>query len=66
MTGSWIRADWGLAEARDQPPRIRRVLLPHMIALAWSRRLEPGRALVVRHAVLDTGVPVVLVPMPAS
>jgi len=36
-----------------------------MIALAWSQRLDPGRALVVRHAVLDTGVPVMLVPMPA-
>ena len=37
-----------------------------MIALAWSQRLDPGRALVVRHAVLDTGVPVMLVPMPAK
>ena len=37
-----------------------------MIALAWSQRLEPGHALVVRHAVLDTGVPVMLVPMPAN
>jgi len=37
-----------------------------MIALAWSQRLEPGRALVVRHAVLDTGLPVMLVPMPAN
>jgi hypothetical protein len=37
-----------------------------MIALAWSQRLEPGRALVVRRAVLDAGVPVMLVPMPAS
>jgi nucleotide-binding universal stress UspA family protein len=37
-----------------------------MIALAWSQRLEPGRALVVRQAVLDTGVPVLLVPMPAT
>jgi hypothetical protein len=36
-----------------------------MIALAWSRRLEPGRALVVR-AVLDAEVPVMLVPIPAS
>jgi len=37
-----------------------------MIALAWSQRLEPGRALVVRRAVLDAGVPVMLVPMPAN
>jgi hypothetical protein len=37
-----------------------------MIALAWSQRLEPGHALVVRRAVLDTGVPVMLVPMPAN
>ena len=36
-----------------------------VIALAWSQRLEPGRALVVRRAVLDTGMPVMLVPMPA-
>ena len=37
-----------------------------MIALAWSQRLDPGRALVVLHVVLDTGVPVMLVPMPAK
>jgi hypothetical protein len=37
-----------------------------MITLAWSQRLEPGRALVVRHAVLDAGVPVMLVPMAAN
>jgi hypothetical protein len=37
-----------------------------MIALAWSQRLDPGRAAAVRRAVLDTGVPVLLVPMPAS
>ena len=37
-----------------------------MIALAWSQRLGPGHALVVRRAVLDAGVPVMLVPMPAD
>ncbi len=37
-----------------------------MIALAWSQRLEPGHALVVRRAILDTGVPVMLVPMSAN
>lgn len=43
------------------------VLVPaEVIALAWSQRLEPGRALVVRRAVLDAGVPVILVPMPAN
>jgi len=36
-----------------------------MIALARPQRLEPGCGLVARHAVLDTGVPVMLVPMPA-
>ena len=35
-----------------------------IIALAWSQRLEPGRALVVRRAVLDAEVPVMLLPMP--
>jgi nucleotide-binding universal stress UspA family protein len=34
-----------------------------MIALAWSQRLDPGRAPVVRHAVLDAQVPVMLIPM---
>jgi hypothetical protein len=37
-----------------------------MIALAWSQRLEPGRALVVRRTVPDAGVPVLLVPMAAN
>jgi hypothetical protein len=36
------------------------------IAPAWSQRLEPGRALLVRRAVLDAGVPVLLVPMAAN
>jgi hypothetical protein len=34
-----------------------------VIALAWSQRLEPGRAAVVRRAVLDARVPVMLIPM---
>ena len=37
-----------------------------MIAPAWSQRLEPGRALLVRRAVLDAVVPVLLVPMAAN
>jgi len=37
-----------------------------MIALAWSQRLEPGRAAAVRRTVLDAEVPVMLVPMPAG
>jgi len=37
-----------------------------MITLAWSQQLEPGRALVVRRAVLDAGVPVMLVPVAAG
>jgi nucleotide-binding universal stress UspA family protein len=35
-----------------------------MIALAWSQRLEPGRAAAVRRTILDAEVPVMLVPMP--
>jgi Universal stress protein family len=35
-----------------------------MIALAWSQRLDPGRAAAVRRTVLDAEVPVMLVPMP--
>ncbi len=31
--------------------------------LAWSQRLEPGRAPVVRRAVLDAPVPVMLLPL---
>lgn len=34
-----------------------------MIVLAWSQRLEPGHAPVVRRAVLDAQVPVMLLPM---
>jgi hypothetical protein len=34
-----------------------------VIALAWSQRLEPGRAPVVRRAVLDAQVPVMLIPV---
>lgn len=34
-----------------------------VIALAWSQRLEPGRAPVVRRAVLDARVPVILMPI---
>jgi len=37
-----------------------------MIALAWSQRLDPGRAAAVRRTVLDAEVPVMLVPMPAD
>jgi nucleotide-binding universal stress UspA family protein len=37
-----------------------------MIALAWSQRLEPGRAAAVRRTVLDAEVPVMLLPMPAD
>jgi nucleotide-binding universal stress UspA family protein len=35
-----------------------------MIALAWSQRLEPGRAAAVRRTVLEAEVPVMLIPMP--
>ena len=35
-----------------------------MIALAWSQRLDPGRAPIVRRAILEAAVPVMLVPMP--
>jgi Universal stress protein family len=35
-----------------------------MIALAWSQRLDPGRAAAVRRTILDAEVPVMLVPMP--
>ncbi len=34
-----------------------------MIVLAWSQRLEPGRAPVVRRAILDAPVPVMLLPL---
>ncbi len=34
-----------------------------MIALAWSQRLEPGRAAAVRRTILEAEVPVMLVPM---
>ena len=37
-----------------------------MIALAWSQRLEPGRAAAVRRTILEAQVPVMLVPMPAG
>jgi len=34
-----------------------------MITLVWSQRLEPGRAPIVRRAILDAAVPVMLVPI---
>ena len=37
-----------------------------MITLAWSQRLQPGHALVVRRAVPDTQEPVILVPVPPA
>ena len=37
-----------------------------MIALAWSQRLDPGRAAAVRQTILDAEVPVMLIPMPAG
>ena len=37
-----------------------------MIALAWSQRLEPGRAAAVRRTILEAQVPVMVVPMPAG
>jgi len=37
-----------------------------MIALAWSQRLDQGRAAAVRQTVLDAEVPVMLIPMPAG
>jgi len=37
-----------------------------MIALAWSQRLEPGRAAAVRRTLLEAEVPVMLIPMPAD
>lgn len=37
-----------------------------LITLAWSQRLEPGRARTVRHTVARSPVPLMLVPMPAG
>jgi hypothetical protein len=37
-----------------------------LIALAWSQRLEPGRAAAVRRTIQDAEVPVMLFPMPAD
>jgi hypothetical protein len=35
-----------------------------LIALAWSQRLEPGRAAAVRRTILDAEVPVMLFRIP--
>jgi nucleotide-binding universal stress UspA family protein len=37
-----------------------------LIALAWSQRLDAGRAATVRDAVLHAGVPILLVPLAAD
>lgn len=37
-----------------------------MIALAWSQRLDPGRAAAVRRTLAEADVPVMLIPMPAD
>lgn len=37
-----------------------------MIALAWSQRLEPGRAIIVRQIIRGAAIPVMLVPITAA
>jgi hypothetical protein len=34
-----------------------------LVALAWSRQLDPGRAKIVRSTLRHAGVPVLLVPV---
>ncbi|QEC48300.1 universal stress protein [Baekduia soli] len=55
--------------AGDPPERLldaARQLDADIVALAWSQTLAPGRAAVVRNAVADGELPVVLVPVAAS
>jgi len=52
--------------AAEHVAQVARAEQADMIALAWSQRLEPGRAAAVRRTVLDAEVPVMLVPMPAE
>lgn len=37
---------------------------PDLLALGWSQRLDPGRALVVREALSRSRVPILLIPIP--
>ena len=52
--------------AAEHVAQVARAEQADMIALAWSQRLDPGRAAAVRRTVLDAEVPVMLVPMPAE
>ena len=52
--------------AAEHVAKVARAEQADMIALAWSQRLDPGRAAAVRRTVLDAEVPVMLVPMPSD
>jgi nucleotide-binding universal stress UspA family protein len=52
--------------AAEHVAQVARAEQADMIALAWSQRLDPGRAPVVLRTVLEAEVPVILVPIPAD
>jgi hypothetical protein len=51
--------------AADHVAQVARAERADIIALAWSQRLDQGRAPVVLRTVLEAEVPVILVPIPA-
>jgi nucleotide-binding universal stress UspA family protein len=52
--------------AAEQVAKVAGAEQADMITLAWSQRLDPGRAAAVRRTIRDAEVPVMLVPMPAD
>jgi hypothetical protein len=49
--------------AAEHVLKVARAEKADMIALAWSQRLDPGRAPIVRRAIVEAAVPVMLVPI---
>jgi hypothetical protein len=49
--------------AAEHVLRVARAEKADMITLAWSQRLDPGRAPIVRRAIVEAAVPVMLVPI---
>jgi hypothetical protein len=49
--------------AAEHVLKVARAEKADMITLAWSQRLDPGRAPIVRRAIVEAAVPVMLVPI---
>ena len=61
-----VRLELRSGVAAEHMAKVARDEQADMIALAWSQRLDPGRAAAVRQTILEAEVPVMLIPMPAD